>query len=81
MKSKQLKRLLKQLELLHEFDHQKQDCYEERKIGNEWYVKQWNGGTKRWQVAIFSEDSFRRYKSFQNKDENKENFEYAINKE
>lgn len=67
MSRKQKMRRLRQEGLLHEFDHQVVDHYEERKVGNDWYVKSWNGGTNLWQVAIYSESSFRRYKSFQEK--------------
>lgn len=79
MKPKQLKRLQRQEGLLHEFDGQEhEEHYEEKHIGDKWYVKSWNGGTKRWQVSVYSEDSFKRYKSWT--DRNTE-FEYAINKE
>ena len=64
-KLKQQKRLERQLGLLQEFS-QEQDHYEEKKIGDNWYIKSWNGGTKRWQVAIYSPDSYRRYKSYSN---------------
>ncbi len=47
------------------FSDQKEDHYEEKKIGDEWFVKSYNGGTKFWQVAVYSEQSFRNYKSFQ----------------
>ena len=65
-KNKQLKRLERQNGLLQEFS-QEEDHYEEKKIGENWYVKNWNGGTKRWQVAIYSNASFRKYKGFQEK--------------
>ena len=55
------KKLLRQQELLKNFEG---DFYQEKKINDKWYVKMWNGGTKRWQVAIYSEDSFKRYKSY-----------------
>jgi len=40
------------------------DGYEEKCVDGVWLVKQWNGNTKRWQVAQFSEESFKRYKAF-----------------
>lgn len=46
------------------FAYQKEDHYEEKKVGNEWYIKSWNGGTQRWQVSVYSEVSYRRYKSY-----------------
>jgi hypothetical protein len=61
--SKKAKRWKRQLELLKNFEG---DFYQEKKIGNEWYVKMWNGGTARWQVAIFTEEKFRKYKGFAN---------------
>lgn len=62
---KKAKRLAIQMELLKSFAHQKTDHYEEMKVGNEWHIKSYNGGTKRWQVSIYSEVSYRNYKSFQ----------------
>lgn len=38
--------------------------YEEKHIGDKWYVKHFNGITGKWQVAVYSEDSFRRYKTY-----------------
>lgn len=64
-KNKKLKRLQVQQDRLKEFEHQEEDHYEERQIGNEWWVKQWNGDSKRWQIAIFSKDSYFRYKGTQ----------------
>jgi predicted RNA-binding protein with PUA domain len=60
---KKQKRLERQLELLKNFN-QEEDHYEEKKIGNQWYVKSFNGGTKRWQVSIFEEGAFGNYKAF-----------------
>jgi hypothetical protein len=60
-KAKQLERRLRQIELLKNFEG---DFYQEKKVGNEWLIKMWNGGTHKWQVAVFSESSFRKYKSF-----------------
>lgn len=65
MKGKQLKRRQRQEELLKEFK-QTTDHYEEKKIGYSWYIKSWNGGTGNWQVAIYPEESYRKYKSFTN---------------
>ena len=49
------------------FSHQVRDFYEEKQVGDKWYVKMYNGGTDKWQVAVFSNESFRRYKTFQQK--------------
>ncbi len=73
-----LKKLQIQQDRLKEFSHQEQDHYEERKVGNEWYIKSWNGGTNRWQVSVYSEQSYRRYKSY---GEQKREFDYKMNKE
>lgn len=68
MKPKQLKRLQIQQERLHEFDHQELDHYEEKRIGNEWFIKNFNGGTGEWQVSVYSPESYKRYKAFSEKD-------------
>jgi len=60
-------------EFIQDFEH-----YEERRIGDKIWVKHWNGGTNLWQVAIFTEQSFRKYKNY---GENRQLFENAINKE
>jgi len=51
----------RQIELLKMFDG---DFYQEKQVDNEWYIKSWNGGTNKWQVSIYSEVAYRRYKSF-----------------
>jgi len=63
-KSKKSKKLKEQEDRLSQFD-QEIDHYEEKDMGGEIWIKMWNGGTKRWQVAIFSQESFEKYKSFQ----------------
>jgi len=57
------KRRLKerQIELLNMFQG---DFYQEKQVGEEWYIKSWNGGTNKWQVAVYSEASYKKYKSF-----------------
>lgn len=74
-KKKKLERRKRQEELLKNFDG---DFYQEKKIGNEWFVKHYNGNTDRWQVAVYSQDSFQRYKIFS---ENKERLTYLMEKE
>lgn len=59
--AKKLKRQAIQNELLKNFEG---DFYQEKKVGEEWYVKMFNGGTKKWQVAVFSQKSFNAYKAF-----------------
>jgi len=56
-------KLERQIELLKKFN-QEEDYYEEKKIDNKWYIKSFNGGTKRWQVSIFEEDKFKKYKGY-----------------
>lgn len=58
---KKLKREQRQNELLSLFQG---DFYQERKVGDNWYVKMWNGGTNKWQVAVFTIASFNNYKAF-----------------
>ena len=36
------------------------DEYIEKEINGFWLIKQWNGETKHWQVAIYSKDSFKK---------------------
>jgi hypothetical protein len=60
-KLKQEARRQRQKELLLLFN-QPEDYYEEKEIKDKVYVKQYNGNTKKWQVAEYSLDSFRRYK-------------------
>ena len=55
------KRLERQNELLKNFTG---DYYQEKRVGDEWYIKSWNGGTKRWQVSVYSEKSYQGYKAF-----------------
>ncbi|MDD5068994.1 MAG: hypothetical protein PHN89_05380 [Candidatus Pacebacteria bacterium] len=60
-KTSRNKRLERQRKLLLNF---KGDFYQEKKIGNEWYIKRWNGDVGRWEVAIYSQESYARYKQF-----------------
>ena len=60
-KATKLQRQLRQNQLLNYFEG---DFYQEKKIGNQYFVKQFNRSTGRWQVAIFSEGSFAKYKAF-----------------
>jgi hypothetical protein len=41
--------------------------YQEKQVNGFWLVKQFNGNTKSWQVAIFTNDSFRNYKDYTEK--------------
>ena len=54
----------KQLELLKNFEG---DFYQEKRVGNVWLVKMWNGSNKKWQVAVYSLESYKRYKEFQDR--------------
>ena len=60
-KKKQLERQAKQQELLKNFEG---DFYQEKKVGDEWLIKMWNGGNEKWQVAKFSEVAYKKYKAF-----------------
>ena len=62
-KLKKLLKLKEQENRLSQFD-QEFDHYEEKDMGGEIWVKMWNGGTKRWQVAIFSPEKFKKYKQY-----------------
>jgi hypothetical protein len=77
--AKKLKRQERQNELLKNFEG---DFYQEKKVGNEWLIKMWNGGTKKWQVAVFSDSSYKKYKMFGNakkeEEELNEEFENKI---
>ncbi len=64
MKNKRKIQMQIQLERLKHFSHQPIDYYEEKKVGNDWYVKNYNGGTDQWQVSVYSPESFRKYKQF-----------------
>ena len=52
--------------------------YEERFVNGFWLVKQWNGNTEKWQVAIYTQDSFDRYKTY---DENRKQMEFEVDNE
>lgn len=82
--NKKQRKLKEHQDRLSQFD-QEYDHYEEKDMGSEWWVKMWNGGTKRWQVAIFSPQSFQKYKGFQNGETydefDKEGFENSMSKD
>ena len=66
-KIKQNKRRLRQTELLKEFENQGvNEHYEEKKVGYSILIKQWNGNTNRWQVAVYSESSYNKMNRFRN---------------
>ena len=62
--NKRLKRLERQKGLLQEFSGQEIECYEEKKIGENYYIKSWNGTNKCWQVSIYKPESYARYKMY-----------------
>ena len=66
---KQLEKRAKQDELLKMFGG---DFYQEKEMPDCVYIKMWNGGTGRWQVAKFSLSGFRKYRAFL--DKNKYNY-------
>ncbi len=77
MKAKQLKKLKLQEEKLAQFE-QEYDHYEEKDMGGEIWVKNWNGSTKRWQVSVYSPASFKRYKGFTNEFKEQNNHFFNI---
>jgi len=38
--------------------------YDEKEVNGFWLVKSWNGTSNFYQVAIFSKESFKKYKSY-----------------
>lgn len=76
-KSKQEKNKLRQIELLKHFEG---DFYQEKILPDKVLVKMWNGGTNKWQVAVFTRSSFNNYKAFQGNG-NKQKFEDKIEEE
>jgi hypothetical protein len=60
-KRAKLERQRRQQELLKLFVG---DWYQEKQVGDKWYVKMWNGGTNKWQVGEFTAASFKKYKQF-----------------
>ena len=63
--AKKLKRLQIQNERLS-FFNQEEDHYEEKKVDGGWFIKMWNGGTQRWQVSMFTDVAYKKYKAFGN---------------
>lgn len=57
-----LKRKKIQEERLKLFDG---DYYQEKFVAGYWYIKNWNGNSKKWQVGKYSQESFQRYKGYQ----------------
>lgn len=41
-----------------------EEHYEEKQVNDFWLIKQWDGVQERWQVAIFSQESFDRRKEY-----------------
>ena len=72
---KKEQRRKRQEELLKNFEG---DFYQEKKVRNQWLVKQYNRNTERWQVAIYSEESFRKYNEY---NQNKQRLSYLMAKE
>lgn len=60
--AKKLKNQERQVSLLSHFIG---DFYQEKQVDDEWYIKMWNGGTNKWQVAVYSDKSYKNYKKFQ----------------
>ena len=58
---KQKKRDMKIKFLLSFFD---KDKYQEKEVNGFWLIKQFNSNNGKWQVAIYSQESFKNYKSY-----------------
>jgi len=52
-----------QKERLSIFKENRYDRYEEKKIGDCWYVKHWEGSKNKWIVDAYSEQSFHNMKA------------------
>lgn len=63
-KLKQQRNRIKQEQKLAIFV-QDYDHYEEKKVKEEYWIKQFNGKTGKWQVAVYSPRSFKNYKVYQ----------------
>ncbi len=63
---KQTKRRDRQEILLKAFSNQTIEHYEEKQVEDCWFVKMYNAGNKKWQIAIYSKESFAQYKQFSN---------------
>lgn len=37
----------------------------EKEVNGFWLVRHWNGNTKKWQVAVYTYESFENYKKYQ----------------
>jgi hypothetical protein len=59
---RKLENIIRQQELLKNFEG---EFYQEKKVGNNWLVKMFNKDNGKWQVAVYSEDSYRKYKDYQ----------------
>jgi len=42
-----------------------EDKYQEKEVNGFWLVKQFNSGNGKWQVAVYTKESFKSYKNFQ----------------
>ena len=56
----------------------KGECYQEKEVNNFMLIKNMNGNTGRWQVGIYTQDSFKRYKEVSN---NASRLNFQIEKE
>lgn len=63
-KTKKEYNLIRQNFLLSFFDDE--DKYAEKEVHGFWLVKHWNKDTHRWQIAIYTQESFKRYKGHNN---------------
>ncbi len=50
-----------------------QDIYQEKEVNGFWLIKQWNSDAQKWQVAIYTKESFSNYKKYSENYNKKQN--------
>lgn len=43
------------------------ETYQEKEVNGFWLIKKWNGNIKKWEVNVFTNESYRNYKRGQEK--------------
>ena len=51
--------------LLTFFEGKVSEGYAEKEVNGYWLVRQWNGNSKMWEVAIYTQENFGRRKEYQ----------------
>jgi hypothetical protein len=57
------KKIKRQEELLKHFEGMPEG-YQEKQVGNLWYVRSWNPAFERYFVAIYTQENFNRFKGY-----------------